>query len=57
LFEIRKKELKFRRKDETVLKIEGKSDEGTIKITESNLLDIKRHGQIIGHVVLEHTAK
>jgi hypothetical protein len=58
LFELRKRELRFKMSGEVVLRVEGKNDWGVVRVSgEENLIDIRRHGEKVGHVVLEHTCK
>lgn len=57
LFELRRSELKVRRSEEVMLKIEGKEEEGIVKLSHNNLMDIIRHGHKIGHIVVEFIKK
>lgn len=57
LFELRKRELRLKR-GEVVLRVEGGGQRGVVRIQgEESLLDIRHHGEKIGHVVIEHLSK
>ena len=57
LFELRRKELRLKKKSEVLLKIEGSQNEGVVRFEQGNLMEIMRHGHKVGHVVVEHLKK
>jgi hypothetical protein len=42
---------------EMAIRIEGQEHSGTVKFNQNNLMEIVRHGQKVGHVVVEYVKK
>jgi len=57
LFELRKMELKIRKGPEMGIKIEGQNHDGTVKFNQNNLMEIVKHGNKVGHIVVEYIKK
>ena len=50
-------ELKIRKGPEMGIKIEGQNHDGTVKFNQNNLMEIVKHGNKVGHIVVEYIKK